>query len=334
MRPKFKIIADKADITDLLNGRLLSLTITDEIGFVSDALTIELDDRDEALEVPPRGAEMEAFLGYEELFSMGKFVVDEVEIKSPPATITITARASNSAFRDMGAFKSPRSYSWEGYTLLGIVRTIARRYGLTESVSDDYRKILVSHLDQADESDCAFIQRLATDHGASVKVAGGRLLFIEPLSGKFPDGAPMPAIPIKPAEISGYQMRLAERGKYEKVVAKYYDFDWAEELQVSVGAGSPVFTIKDTFTSKARAMARARQKLDEISSGTRTLTLDLIGNPLLSAESVVELSSARPEVAGRWIAKSAKHTLNAAGYKTSLETTKPKGETNDKQKAK
>lgn len=325
MQPNFKILADKADITILLNGRLLSLSITDEIGLVSDTLTLELDDRDAVLEIPPRGAEMEAFLGYDELYPMGKFIVDEAEIKSPPETMSITGRASNSSFRDMGAFKSPRSYSWEEYTLLGIVQTIAKRYGLTASVADDYKKILVKHIDQTDESDCAFIQRLATDYGASVKIAGGLLLFIEPLSGKFPDGTPMPAIPIAVANIIGYQMRLAERGKYEKVIAKYYDFDEAEENQVSVGAGSPAFTLRDTFTNASQAKLRAAAKMKEIEAGTKTLSLDLIGNPLLSAESVIEMPNLRSEIAGRWIVKSVRHTLTASGYKTNLEATKPKG---------
>jgi phage protein D len=322
MTPKFKILADKADITSLLDGRLLSLTITDEIGLVSDTLTLELDDRDAVLEIPPRGAELEAFLGYDELYPMGKFVVDEAELKSPPATMTITARASNSAFRDIGAFKSPKSYSWQEYTLLGIIQTIAKRYGLTESVSEDFKKILVKHIDQTDESDCAFIQRLAGDYGASVKIAGGRLLFIEPLSGKFPDGTPLPAISIKESEVCGYQMRLAERGKYEKVIAKYYDFDAAEEKQVSVGAGSPAFTLRDTFISAAQARLRATAKLAEIQQGTKTLSLDLIGNPLVCAESVIDLPNLRPEVAGRWIVKSARHSLTASGYKTNIEATR------------
>lgn len=327
MQPNFKILADKADITALLNGRLLSLSITDEIGLVSDTLTLELDDRDAVLEIPASGAEMEAFLGYDELYPMGKFIVDEAEIKSPPATMSITARASNSSFRDMGAFKSPRSYSWEEYTLLGIVQTIAKRYGLKESVADEYRKILVKHIDQTHESDCAFIQRLATDYGASVKIAGGLLLFIEPLSGKFPDGTDIPAIPIVVNDICGYQMRLAERGKYEKVVANYHDFDMAEEKQVSVGTGSPVFTLRDTFTSTSQAKLRATAKLNEITAGTKTLSLDLIGNPLISAESVIDLPNIRAEISGRWVVKSARHTLTASGYKTNLEATKPKGQT-------
>lgn len=327
MIPKFKILADKADITSLLNGRLLSLSITDEVGLVSDTLTLELDDRDGILAIPPRGAKMEAFIGYDNLYPMGKFVVDEVELKAPPATMTITARASNAAFRDMGAFKSLRSYSWQEYTLLGIVQTIAKRYGLTECVAAEYQKIFVKHIDQADESDCAFIQRLASDYGASVKVANGQLLFIEPLSGKFPDGTPMPAIIIKESEICGYQMRLAERGKYEKVIAKYHDFDTSEEKKITAGNGSPAFSLRDTFTNATQARLRATAKLNEISSGTRTMSLDLIGNPLICAESVIDMPAVRSEVAGRWIVKSARHTLSASGYKTTLETTKPKGTT-------
>jgi phage protein D len=125
MTPKFKLLANKADISELLNGRLLSLSISDEIGLVSDGLTLELDDHDMVFEIPPRGVELEVFLGYDELHSMGKFIVDEVELAGMPHKMTITARAGNSALGDAAAFKAPRSYSWEKYTLLGIVQTIA-----------------------------------------------------------------------------------------------------------------------------------------------------------------------------------------------------------------
>jgi phage protein D len=191
---------------------------------------------------------------------------------------------------------------------------------LTESVADEYRKILVSHIDQTDESDCAFIQRVANDYGASVKIAGGRLLFIEPLSGKFPDGTPMPAIPI--TDISSYQMRLAERGKYGRVIAKYYDFDTAEERQVSAGNETSAFTLRDTFIRASQATLRARAKLAEILAGTKTLSLECVGNPLVGAESVIEVSGIRAEVCGRWIVKSARHTLGASGYKTNIEATR------------
>lgn len=318
MYSKFKILANSNDITDLLNGRLMSLSISDEIGIVSDSLTIELDDRDCVLDVPACGAELEVFLGYDELYSMGKFIVDEIELKNPPQTMVITARASNSAFHDIGSFKSPRSYSWENYTLKGIIQTIANRYGLAYDIATDFSNIMVSHIDQTDESDCAFIQRVANEYNASIKIAGGKLLFISPLSGKFPDGTDLPAIPIN-QNIINYQMRIAERGKYKKVIAKYYDFDEATEKKVSAGTESPAFSLRDTYTNANMALLQAKRKLKEITTGTKTLSVELIGNPLVSAESVIQVSGVRPEVAGLWVIKAAQHTLNSSGYKTRID---------------
>lgn len=322
MKPNFTIFANNADITDLINGRLLSLSITDEVGVVSDCLTLELDDRDCVFEIPPRGAELQVALGYKELYPMGRFIMDEVECKCPPQTLTLTARATDAALDEIGAIKTLRSYSWDKYTLVGIVQTIARRYGLQESVAAAYKQIHINHIDQADESDSAFIQRLASDYGASVKIAGGKLLFIEPLSGKFPDGTPMQEIPIE--DISSYRMRINDRGKYNKIVAKYYDFDAAEEKQITVGTGGPAFTLRDTYTNAERARAAATAKLRETTSGTHTLSLDIVGNPLIGAESLINLQGIRPDVCGTWVVQSAKHTLNNAGYKTSIEATRAK----------
>jgi len=324
MKPNFTILANNADITDLINGRLLSLSITDEIGVVSDCLTLELDDRDCVFEIPPRGAELQVALGYKDLYPMGRFIVDEVECKCPPQTLTLTARATDAAMNEIGAIKALRSYSWEKQTLVGIVQTIARRYGLQESVAAGYKQIHIDHIDQADESDSAFIQRLASDYGASVKIAGGKLLFIEPLSGKFPDGSPMQEIPI--TDISSYRMRISERGKYGKITAKYYDFDAAEEKQITVGTGGPTFTLRDIYTNAERARAAAKAKLQETTSGTHTLSLDIVGNPLIGAESLINVQGLRADAGGLWVVKSAKHTLTSSGYKTQIEATRTKGD--------
>ncbi|MBQ6110518.1 MAG: hypothetical protein IJL05_04005 [Alphaproteobacteria bacterium] len=318
MQPKYRIIANKSDITKTINGRLLSLEITDEIGIVSDSLTMQLDDRDGMLAVPPRGAELVVFMGYDELYEMGRFIVDEIELKSPPQTMIITARASNSMLDNIAAFKAPQTYSWDKKPLGEIIETIAGKYGLSAAVAESYKELMVTHLDQTEESDCAFIQRLASDYNASVKIAGGKLMFISPLSGQFPDGRSMPTISIG-KDISGYHYKITERGKYGQVIAKYYDFDMAEEKQVSAGAGSPVFTLRDIYTTEDLAAYRAKQKLTEIMAGTESLTLDLVGNPALTAESIVNVHGIRSDACGQWIVISAKHTMNTSGYKTTIE---------------
>jgi phage protein D len=115
-------------------------------------------------------------------------------------------------------------------------------------------------------------------------------------------------------------MRLAERAKYGKVVAKYYDIATATESEVSVGVSIPTFTLRETFANADVATARATAKLREIESGTKNLTLEIIGNPTLSAESRIKLSI--PDISGEWIIKSVRHNLSNGGYKTNIEASK------------
>lgn len=318
MQPKYQIFANGSDISQKINGRLISLEISDEIGMVSDSLTIELDNRDFALGVPSRGAQLEVLLGYETMCSMGRFVVDEIELKSPPETMIITARASDSMLNNVAEFKAPKTYSWDQTTIGEMIQTIAEQYGLTAAVSQTYQDILVSHLDQTEESDCAFIQRLAEDYSASIKIAGGKLLFLSPLSGEFPDGRPMPVVTLG-LEMSGYHYKITERGKYGQVIAKYYDFNNAEEKQITVGVGTPAFTLRDTYTDEKLAKYRAKQKLIEILAGTESMSLEIVGNPAMSAECVVNVFGVAAEAAGTWVVRSARHSLGASGYKTTLE---------------
>lgn len=322
MKIKYQISADDTDITKLIQTRLISLSITDEIGLVSDTMTLELDDRDSVFSLPAFGAILDVAIGYDELYPMGKFVADEIELKTAPQTISIIARSSNSNLRDMGEFKSPKTVSWDSKNLSNIIKEIAGRYGMLADISTTYTSIRIDHIDQTEESDCAFIQRLAQDYGAAVKIAGKKMLFIDPLTGKFPDGSPLPVIPI--TSVSSMRLRITERNKYGKVAAKYYDLDSAEEQEITVGGSAPTFQLRDTFSDQQQAQLRANAKLAEIADGTYSLTIEMVGNPILGAESVIDIQTGRPEFRGKWVIKSCRHTMNSSGFKTSIEATKPR----------
>ncbi len=207
--------------------------------------------------------------------------------------------------------------------MLGIIKTISNRHGLEAIVDDNFKKILVNHVDQTDESDCSFMLRLAEDYGATLKVANGKLLFIEPARGLFPDGNEMPTIKINSSDLSNYRMRIAERNKYGKVIAKYYDFDEAEEKQVSTEGNNPAYTLRDIFISKNQATLRAKSKLAEIERGEFSLSVEMIGNPLISAESKIEILNIREELRNAWIVKQVRHNLDSSGFKTSIEAIRP-----------
>ncbi len=325
MTPQYQITVNNADITKQINTRLLSVNVTDEIGIVSDTLSICLDNRNGVLEIPPCGATITLSMGYEELYPMGTFIVDEIEISSPPSAMTITARASDPTTGSISSFNACTSRSWEQQTISAIVQEIASIYGMESETAPQYGNILINTIEQTDESDCAFLQRLATEYGGAIKIAGSKILLIEPFSGKFPNGTSMPVIKIKESEIISFKMRISQRNAYGSVSAKYYDFDAATEQEITVGDKSPVYTIRDIYSSAQQAQLSAQTKLNEIITGSYSLSLEIIGNALLGAESVVDISTRYDEIRGRWVIKSARHCLSNSGYKTSLELNKTKG---------
>ncbi len=66
---------DGADITQKLEKRLLSLTLTDNRGFEADQLDIELDDADGQLQLPRRGVVLSLELGWQERRFFRKAVI-------------------------------------------------------------------------------------------------------------------------------------------------------------------------------------------------------------------------------------------------------------------
>lgn len=172
MTPDFKVVAAGVNITPQIRDRLLSLTVTDEAGLKSDSVEITLDDRDGLIELPAPGAPMLVFLGYREtgLIPMGLFTFDEVTVTSPPATLTIRAKAADLG----GSIKDQKTRSWDNMTIGDIIATIANEHGLTPKVAERFQPVLIEHIDQTEESDIGFLDRMGRDHDALVSVKGGR----------------------------------------------------------------------------------------------------------------------------------------------------------------
>ena len=127
MRPAYRILADRRDVTAAIRDRLLALTVTDVAGYQSDTLSLRLDDRDGKIELPRKGAALEVWLGYDEreLAGVGRYTVDEIELSGPPDTLTVQAKAA-----DMRAtLKQHKTRAWPNTTIQDIVHTIAQEHG-------------------------------------------------------------------------------------------------------------------------------------------------------------------------------------------------------------
>lgn len=328
MTPDFRIVANGEDITALVSRRLVGITITDEAGFVSDSLSITLDNRDEAVELPSRGAVLIPHIGYKEtgLVHMGEFMADEVEVSHPPAAMTITARAADTFTKEnIAGIKAPKSRSWHGTTYAEIAGRIAGEHNLKTMTEYSLGSIFAEHIDQTNESDIAFLNRIIGEIRGYVKVANGYLLIGLCDSGCSPSGGELPRIKIRPADITSWRYRVFERGKFPAVEARYYDKFAAEEKIVLAGKGEPIYSLPHLYTDKSYATRCAKAKLIDLERGVDDLELDCVGDTKFAAEHIADVSGVSRYIDGEWVIKTCAHTLDAGGFKTKIKATK-KGE--------
>ncbi|PKB86788.1 hypothetical protein A8A01_25455 [Ewingella americana] len=313
--PAFMLTLGGKDITRDISNRLLSLTLSDNRGFEADQLDIELDDSDGLVTMPPRGAVLTLFLGWQgsALIGKGDFTVDEIEHRGAPDTLTIRARSAD--FR--GTLNSRREVSYHDTTLGQVVEQIAGRNKLTASVAGQLAAIKVPHIDQSQESDAKFLTRLATRNGAEVSVKAGKLLFLKAGNGTTASGKPIPAMTIERGDGDRHQFAIADRGAYTGVTAKWLHTKdpkpkkqkvvkikrkpkvqflralqhpkakaapkakapaktpEAKEGEYMAGEADNVFAITTTYASKAQAMRAAAAKWDKLQRGVAEFSITL-----------------------------------------------------------
>lgn len=317
MKPAFRVVADGADITGKIAERLLSLRVTDEAGITSDQVEIALDDRGGEINLPPTGAELSVSLGYENgiIYNLGKYSVDEVEISGPPWSMTLRGKAA-----DMKAsLKSWRKEDYHKTTLGKILTTIAQRHGLKPAIASEFSGIAVDHLDQTYESDLHIITRLAEQYGAVAKPAGGSLLFVKRGAGVDAAGKPLPPVAIPGHQIIDWRAAIHDRQFYSRVGAHYKDKRGAKVTYVYSGDGEPVMYLRHPFKSQQDAVSAAEAKLRQLKRGRTSLSLSIVGNPMICAEMPIIVSGFRDGVDGEWIVTRAEHTLDGSGLTTRLE---------------
>lgn len=325
LRPAFRLAANREDITAVIRERFVGLSLTDEAGTESDTLEVTLADHDpeRPIVLPPTGAELDLALGYDDRVQrMGLFVVDELEVSGWPGAFVIRARAAphERSMSGMSDLQSQRSRSWErGTTIADVIDTIAGEHGMEAAVAPALEAIELPHIDQVNESDMAFVLRLAGRYDAIAKTAGGRLVFAERGKGASVSGTTLPTIAVAARDCMRWQATIARRDSPGTVIAYWHDTDAAERREVSVGEGRPVRRLRHDYPDEDAAEAAARAELARRERGEMRLSLSLPGDPRIAAESPLRVSGFRREIDGEWIVTRVTHSLDSGGYVCEVE---------------
>ena len=337
MQPIFRLYADSQEITAAIRDRLIELVVTDEAGIQSDELKLTLDDRrreDGAIaELPRIGTVLIVSLGYAEtrLVSMGRFIVDEVEMRSPPATLTVSAKAADM----VGPFRSPKTRSWDATTLGQLVEAIAAEHRYEAKVDLELGAIAIPHLDQTAESDMALLTRLAAKQDAVAKPVAGFLVLAKQGAIKTISGQVMPTISLSARDLAEWRYRHSARkpGGSGSTSASdtqqppatatggtrayWWDFEKGERREVTTGQ-PPFEEIRYVHATEAEAKAAAATRKNTGERGQGELSFSLPGDPRLAVEGRLSISL-RPGIPTEWRIKRVEHRLGAQGYTTQVE---------------
>lgn len=336
IRPDFQLLANQADITAMVRDRLISLRFTDKAGLESDMLELKLADTDTLapIQMPPTGAELELFLGYDgKAQRMGLFVVDEIELAGWPGEMTIRANAApfDRSKGGKSNLQTQKTRSWAKATTLGAMADkIAREHGMEAAVAKSLAAISLPHLDQTDESDMHFLVRVAKKYDAVVKPAGGKLVLAKSGETKSMSGEPLATVALTPGDVSGFSVRQSQRENSGTVVAYYHAVKNAKRVEVKVGQGEPVTRLRMYHPSKDMALAAAKSELDKRQRANRTLSVDMAGRTDLTVEAPLTMAGFRDGVNGDWIITSVDHNLDNGGYACRVEAETPKSAGLDK----
>lgn len=320
-KPIYRLVVNGTDIGTAVQDRLMSMTITDNRGIESDSIEVELSDHDGLVEIPPKGAEIEAWIGWSNtgLVYKGKYLVKERSHSGAPDILSLRAESIDLK----SAFKKKKERSFDDKTIADILTTIATEQGLQAKINDELGQIKLAHIDQ-NESDANLITRIAIEHDAIATVKNGCLLFMPAGGGKTFNGSPFPDTIIVRTDGDSHTFSDTDGADdVSGVTAYYYDSEKAKKQKVTIGMSDEnTREIRHIQRDKKTAEYMAQAEYNRIKSNTATFSFKLaIANPELIPEMplmFLGFKSLIDEII--WLGTKITHRLDAsAGFTTEVE---------------
>jgi phage protein D len=306
-----------SDIIELkINGNgvpasdILSLSFNDAIGSKSDKVSLKViptfvrpapNDKIELI--------FKTFKDDELITSLdcGLFHVQTVT-RSNNLSLSITATGVE--FNEKQKDRISRHYA--DTKLSNIINIVAKRLGHdTKFKTDD---LTIKSLNQTNETDINFLERLADDYNVLFSIKNDVLYFVNK------DDATLPKNTVDINKCASCSIKHSSKTYYNSCKASWFDKDAGKLISVSIFDGTPVLKIKGSYKDKSEAKAKAKAKLLQTNKGIIRGSFSSRGLSLYAGTKVEIINTYKNEDDAVYSVQSCNHTWSAtSGWVTGVE---------------
>ena len=218
------VIFNKVDISDEIAHSISSLNYTDNSKNAIDDLELELENLDYRWLkewYPDENAQLLVGI-HEELenetnfLDLGTFYVDEPTFENNRLNLKCLALPLDQNIRDQ-----KNSVAWENITLKELVMQIANKHEMNAEIYADNE--FFKRLDQNQETDLAFINRVVKETGLNMKVSDDKIIIFDDEEMEKNDIVEI--FNINDERIRSFSLKKKNKEIYDNVEVSYYDPD-------------------------------------------------------------------------------------------------------------
>ncbi len=249
--PSYMITVNGEDVTPKIKPYLASISVTDNHKNEADELTLSLSAK---FQRPQYQDEIKVYLGYEGEERLEYFGLFHVESSSVRNNRELTINATGINFNSTIKQRVIASFD---LSLDEMVAKIAQQNGLKAKIKTTLKGI--QHFIQDNESDLAFLQRVAKEKNAVFNIKDGTIYFVQ-------DEEHVPNVSITIDECIDSDIKYSNVSEYSSASATFQDTRQNKSVTATVGEGTPVLAVKGHWQSYEKAEQAARQALKKANS--------------------------------------------------------------------
>lgn len=316
------------NITADLKRYLLGFSYSDYANGKADDLQISLEDKAGIWSsgwLPDKGATLKAeivtrnwnYEGETQRLPLGQFEIDDLDIQGPPDVVTLK---SVSVPVSSSLWDEDKNRAWENTKLSVVAKDIAGGSGLELFFDTEY-DVEYDRMEQTEETDIAFLQRLCEEAGLSLKVTDKKVIIFD--DSKYEQQAPVATITRGISNIISYSGNTKTRDIYAACRVEYQASDSKDPIIYTYNPpkGPNVgrtLVINERVASYADAERLAKKSLREKNKEETTFSLTLPGDIRIVSGITVNIKG-WGRFDGKYFVTEATHEGGDAGYTTKLE---------------